>query len=316
MKNLVSIIAILTLTSTSCLIKKDFPNYTKQDSLNDKFFGNYQKPELLNRLEFLEDEGLRLEFDLHYFIDYDRHYSVTPIDVIPFAGTGSNGIHFGFLTDFGFIQNLNEAPIVVVCPSCDPTVRLVAKNLTDFVGITMTIGDATYLTDGFETDQEFRKTLVEYELWAAKNVYTSDTTDEQIEKEILQENISNRIQTVNILKDQLGIQPVENVCDYLRNIKKKRDRKIYAKDCHGLGIRANCPKSDFYEIAQKRMSVSEIDSLIKVSNRCQRIQIYRNATCTYILGKNYDVDVIDCLVKHLEDDGFLRESRILESEYK
>ncbi len=36
----------------------------------------------------------------------DDSYSITPPDLIPFANTGGDGIHFGFLTDFGSVSTL------------------------------------------------------------------------------------------------------------------------------------------------------------------------------------------------------------------
>lgn len=66
-------------------------------------------------------------------------YPITPIDVIPFANTGGNGIHFGFLTDFGQITDLNEAPIVCVSSTNDPPIRLVAPTICEFINMACSV---------------------------------------------------------------------------------------------------------------------------------------------------------------------------------
>jgi len=307
-----TLLIIIGLVISSCFTKKVKNDISQENSIKDKFFGNYDKPELLVDLESSQDDGLRLEFDLHFFIDYDRHYSITPIDVIPFAGTGSNGIHFGFLTDFGNEKKLDNAPIVVVCPPCDPPVKLVAKNLRDFVSVVMAVGDATYLTNHYESDIEFINELIEYELFAAKDVYKNP--DKELVNEILQENTSNRLNTKSRIKKEFGIYPMKNVCDYQKLIKKRRAKNTQIKDMYGLGIKSECPKLEAY--SNRRISVQEIDSFLNKANRCEKLQFYRNSTMIFILARNYNIEELDCLVKHLNNDGFLRESKILESEYK
>lgn len=103
-----------------------------KSNAQDLFFGDYKKPELLIKLEDFQSKGTTWEH-LGFYIDFDHHYSITPLDVIPFAGTGGNGIHFGFLTDFGNAKDLENAPIVLISPSNDPPLKLVANNIKDFL---------------------------------------------------------------------------------------------------------------------------------------------------------------------------------------
>jgi hypothetical protein len=56
-------------------------------------------------------------------------YFITPPDLITFISTGGDGIHFGFLTDFGQVEDLEEAYIVCVSPTNDPPLKIVARNL-------------------------------------------------------------------------------------------------------------------------------------------------------------------------------------------
>jgi hypothetical protein len=76
-------------------------------------YGKYPIPKMLDKLiqfqEQLKDEGLLPYGDLlGVYFKYDgidARYLNTPLDVISFAWPGSDGIHFGFLTDFGQAQD-------------------------------------------------------------------------------------------------------------------------------------------------------------------------------------------------------------------
>ena len=61
--------------------------------------------EMIFKLIELEERLNKKEHSLDPigFMPITQHFSywITPPDVIPFAHTGGNGIHFGFLTDFG-----------------------------------------------------------------------------------------------------------------------------------------------------------------------------------------------------------------------
>ena len=74
---------------------------------------------LIRLEEDLQKEGKTLDTIGFVPIVTEFAYSITPIDVIPFAHTGGDGVHFGFLTDFGRVKNLNDAPIVCVSPTND-----------------------------------------------------------------------------------------------------------------------------------------------------------------------------------------------------
>jgi len=303
-------LGILMLSVASCSLKNNHSN----GELKDKYLGNYEKPELLTKLEKLQSDGVRLEFDLGFFPKYSMHYSITPIDVIPFAGTGNNGIHFGFLTDFGYETKLADAPIVVVCPPCDPPVKLVADNLSDFISIVMKIGDAANLSNEYKTDQEFIDEFNDYEYQISKDVYSN--ADKKTINQVMLDRKSKKMKTINTLIDELGIQPMENVCEYQKELRAKRKQTVQLNDLFGLGIYANCPKSSSRGGFTKRKTAEELTDYLDNANNCQRIQFYRNAAFIYILAKNYNVNELDCMIPYLEKDGYVREARILESEYK
>lgn len=82
----------------------------------------------------LEANRHSLSFDLGLIMEQGRapRYMATPPDVIPFAHAGVDGIHYGFLTDFGLEKDLSQAPIVCVSPVDWTGVWVVARHLQDF----------------------------------------------------------------------------------------------------------------------------------------------------------------------------------------
>ena len=84
-------------------------------------YGKYSIPKMLDRvIQFqnqLNKEGLLKHGDLlglyFKYDDLDSRYLNTPLDVISFAWPGADGIHFGFLTDFGQVKDLEQC---LYCP--------------------------------------------------------------------------------------------------------------------------------------------------------------------------------------------------------
>jgi len=83
-------------------------------------YGKYPVPTLLQQVisfqQQLSEQGLLPYGDLlgYYFAveTVESRYLNTPLDVIPFARPGVDGIHIGFLTDFGQVPDLLDAYIV------------------------------------------------------------------------------------------------------------------------------------------------------------------------------------------------------------
>ena len=105
-------------------------------------YGKYPVPTLLQHVisfqHQLSEQGLLPYGDLlgYYFAieAVESRYLNTPLDVIPFARPGVDGIHVGFLTDFGQVSDLLDAYIVRVTPmNFDQPVEIIARNLHDFL---------------------------------------------------------------------------------------------------------------------------------------------------------------------------------------
>jgi len=314
MKYFIFSLVFLLSVCYSCSLKQTRPNKTLITDSDKSFYGKYKKPKLLQDLKLAQDEGLELEFGLHFFIKNKMPYSITPIDVIPFAGTGYNGAHFGFLTDFGHIDDLSHAPIVVVCPTYDPPVQLIAENLQEFLNVVATIKDATYLCDVYNSDEDFIQRLHEYDIEMSKNTYLDSLSPEE-EKEIIDENIARRKEVIDTLRKNFGVNPKANLTEYLSQIRLERAKEYTIQDQYRLGLKVDCVNAEISVYQKNRKSLSEVSTFLKQANKCERIQFYRNATSSYILANNYHSDIRDLLIIYLEKDGFHREARILREEY-
>ena len=136
--------------------------------INTLNYGRYDVPENLRRLvelnEWLYKEQLLPYGDLlglYFSLDAkSMRYHNTPLDVIPFARTGADGVHFGFLTDFGQVTTLEEAYIVRVAPmDFDAPVKMVARNFEQFVALLLQYRAAIEMLD--TTSEEWAYTQYE-----------------------------------------------------------------------------------------------------------------------------------------------------------
>ncbi|TYP68945.1 DUF5050 domain-containing protein [Paenibacillus methanolicus] len=119
-------------------------------------YGKYEMPAELKRVLKLQ-EDLREKklldygdmFGVYFYEDgVDSRYLNTPLDVITFGSPGVDGIHYGFLTDFGEVTSLEEAYIVRVEPmNFDDPVRIVARNLHDFLRMLVYAENAAHVLD-------------------------------------------------------------------------------------------------------------------------------------------------------------------------
>lgn len=88
-------------------------------------------------------------------------YYCTPCDVIVFGSNGCDGIHYGFLTDFGTVDTLDEAPIVCISPMAfGHTNKLIARNFRDFLSIHLDNSELFY--NDFESEAAYLDQVAEW----------------------------------------------------------------------------------------------------------------------------------------------------------
>lgn len=81
---------------------------------------------------------------------------MSPYDVIPFANIGCDGIHYGFITDFGMVSDLENAFIACISPmdDFDAHIKIVARNIREFVSLVCTMKSATEINFNLIKEEE------------------------------------------------------------------------------------------------------------------------------------------------------------------
>jgi len=256
---------------------------------------DYEMPEIIEELIKLQEAKVYDGEEFEFWINFqeESRYSICPIDAIPFASTGNNGIHFAFLTDFGKNKNLNYAPIICVAPSYDPPVNLVANNLKEFLGLVATIENSTLFADRYKNQIEFDKRKEEW--------FEGFHSEPRIAEP--------RRKLATLLKKKFNLSGFHDIIDYRNQIRNERTEIVDHQSMDGLGIF----KVNNEEVSEFRYSKSPEDVLkfLSQSNQNSRLLFYRNAYFAYILSKDYDEIIKGLIIQYLEKDGYLDEANRL-----
>jgi hypothetical protein len=164
----------------------------------------------------LEANRHSLGFDLGLIMEQGPapRYMATPPDVIPFAHAGVDGIHYGFLTDFGLEKDLSQAPIVCVSPVDWTGVWVVARHLQDFLSVVYTENSSLkrYFANGED-----------YSGYVGQRV--PQATDERT------------LFVHECFRERFGIQPIRDMAVYIDSLRLERKQNEAAPTLNGLGIR-------------------------------------------------------------------------------
>lgn len=188
-------------------------------------YGKYSIPTKLHQLIDLQNnlnkEGFLKYGDLlgYYFsLDgLDSRYLNTPLDVISFARPGADGIHFGFLTEFGQVCDLDSAYIVRVSPmDFDNPVKIVARNLNDFMRLIFYYPNAMEILDITQN-----KSLVEEFLKESREATIITDKENKVKGKF------NKL---------FQLEPIESLHIYLQSIKKERENEIVFETEDSIGI--------------------------------------------------------------------------------
>jgi hypothetical protein len=202
--------------------------------------------EKLHKLEReIEKEGHSLS-DLSLYLEFNfSPYENTPYDVITFASTGVDGIHFGFLTDFGTVSDLENAFVVCISPmDFDSHIKIVARNIREFLNLVCTMKDALTISNFniLEEEGQYIRLLKELKQVEPEDEEFEEDANYVVEK-IIATFDSERIedvyhyvegkvrtereqQTILSTLDGLGIIPVENITSNFLPYKLEKDMTI------------------------------------------------------------------------------------------
>ena len=272
-------------------LKSLFNLKNKQD-----YLGKYKKPEILSKLEFYQENGKANWENLEFYIKYDYLYGITPIDIIPFAYTGNNGIHFGFLTDFGLITDLNDVPIVCLATSYDPPINIVAKNLKQFLSFLSYAEQSSLLADIYDNQIDFDNRKKEF-----------------LECQMEKEYVSKRMETIETLKHDFEIELESDIISKIKKYRTKRDSLINTKTVDGIGLIFK-NNSEIIEFDYNK-SIIKIRTFLENSNINSRFKFYRQSTFMYFINDLDDWEIKRLMIEHMRKDGLISESKIINKFY-
>jgi hypothetical protein len=276
-----------------------------------EIYGSYEIPEEVYKLYTLERELNQIDLSL-YMIGFqpcenDYFDPISPPDLIPFADTRGDGILFGFLTDFGRVSTLQEAPIVCVSPTNDPPIRYIADNIKEFLNLVSSVPHAEML-EGFwanPDDTQIQQVIMEFE---------KDTPSDWIEK---------RRKVAERFKGKYLTQHVQ-IGTYLKQAQENRAYLISTSTLDGLGIVGSKEYTttytkypfDFNKYFNKSVDDHELSSLneyLKKSNRIEKLAFIRDVI--YVIRTdfvfeeniyNLIIDLMESLNLHDEIHRFSR----------
>lgn len=261
---------------------------------------HYKLPEEIQQLFQLEEELQKQDLSLSQIgliPDLDNTpYFITPPDLIPFASTGGDGIHFGFLTDFSTVPNLEEAPIVCVTPTNDPPIRYIARNIREFLQLAYSVPYVELLEMIWELEEEAQ---VEE---ALKEFYEYDDPSFAKERKEIYKYFQQTFQLEEI-----------SVLSYIQEVKKERKEKIVIPTVDGLGIVASekqeKAKTYSFKIGEP-LTNEELENMKKylhTANPIEKLAFLRDVHFFYILTPNEDKDLYHLCLEILESLGLYYE---------
>ncbi|WP_313894065.1 hypothetical protein [Psychrobacillus sp.] len=255
-----------------------------------RLYGSYDIPKEINQLIELEEDLQKVDLSLAMIglipIVEFHPYSITPPDLIPFAETGGDGIHLGFLTDFGLVSDLMDAPIVCVSPTNDPPIRYIARNFKEFMNLALAVPYVEML-EGF---------------WAIQDEKNISEAMKEFVNETPVDWVTMRAHIYNRLKQSFSTEQV-NIFHYFHQIKLERAEQIAMQTLDGLGIMGQSNGSSYSFAANRNCDELELERMahyLNAANLVEKLAFVRDAHYWCILAPDYDEAVSNIIIKLLE----------------
>lgn len=256
-------------------------------------YGSYSIPvevfKLIELEEKLKKEGQSLDTIGFMPITHHFSYHITPPDFIPFAHTGGNGIHFGFLTDFGKNKDLNEAPIACVSPTDDPPIRYLARDIGEFLNLASSVPHVEMLEN----------------FWPYESTTSMESILNEFNSEPDIEWNNQREWVFRHLQETFKTEPLQ-VQAYVQEVLKERKEKIAIPTFDGLGIVGSLDpdkQGRRYSFDDQRRQNGEelirMKNFLTSANTEEKLAFIRDAYFWYILTPDNDGEVLKLVVELL-----------------
>ncbi|MBS8265783.1 hypothetical protein DYI25_15255 [Mesobacillus boroniphilus] len=241
-------------------------------------YGKYAVPETLIKLIDLQKELEQRDllpygdlFGLYFSLDeVDQRYLNTPIDLITFARPGSDGIHFGFLTDFGLVEDLEESYIVRVSPmDFDDPVKIVARNLSDFFKLIYSYPASVEVLDMNSTEDDFKRA-------------EANASDDPVSQEVR-----------NIFKNAFNLEHIEDLLVYYKSLKEDRSEATALETGDGIGIASAISGSSSHPIMEvsrdQNLELNQVEEFFKAAPPEAKLKFLRDAQSFGLIFDNIDL---------------------------
>jgi len=280
-------------------------NLSAQQMTETLFYGTYEKPASLLKLEELINNNQINTNKIGFLLGTTEPYSTEPQDIIPFARTGGDGCYFAFLTDFGRIKDLELAPIVFISPTdffqnetngC----FLFAMNFLDFLSIMNTILLADIIR--FENLETMDFDTIINQLKFEHQHYDSAKENQ------IREN------TINQLKEKFNLTEMGNLNAYYKAFYAERRSDHYIETKDGIGIVVEDIPSLTTQIIEEELDPLALEARLQKMSVDDRKKFYRDAPHLYITYQENYWAIKEVLVKQLNKDYLSREAGVLSFE--
>ncbi|RFU70402.1 hypothetical protein D0469_07375 [Peribacillus saganii] len=201
-------------------------------------FGKYDVPPTLQRLidlqhVLVDPELVYLGLNFYPSLANYRYFN-TPCDVVVFGNMGVDGVHYGFLTDFGTVTDLEAAPIVCVCPmDFERPTRIVANNLTEFLRVNLT--DSALFYNKFDSDGNYLAAREQWVEEASNSPYQPSENDKLVLERV-----------TKFLMENLKFPIIDNAYLYVQNVDQERQKNVTIQTEDGLGVTTPLLKGEKY----------------------------------------------------------------------
>ncbi|WP_421617085.1 hypothetical protein ACAF76_018170 [Brevibacillus sp. TJ4] len=263
------------------------------------YYGRYHfVPKTIEMLlEFetkLSKSGYSLDRELGLIMEQeDIRYMSTPPDVIPFARAGVDGIHYGFLTDFGSVEDLEQAFIVCVSPmDFGNEVWLVAKNIHDFLRVVYSENSILY-----------------------NHFSDVDSYIRYIENKPFEEPDEKKRYVMETLKETFSLEPIDDMPQYVRDLHTHRKQAIAVSTLNHLGVVQISPVQQHERFDFESADVGDIEMVRSFFTRVSlesKFAFIREAQAKHCFE---DAELRDFACKELHAIGLVDEAKRLELSY-
>jgi len=251
----------------------------EQSAMISAQYGKYAIPPTLQQLLQISNELEDLEVfysGLGFYVTIEPfRYFNTPCDVIVFGNTGMDGIHYGFLTDYGQVDSLEEATIVCVSPmDFDAPVRIAAANIRDFLSIDR--ADSALFYNHFSSEVHYLDTKRRWEEEEANSPY-------QKSEEKLQQQAAVR----SLVKERISLTDILQPYVYIQDVTQQRQERITIPTQDRLGVTepliVSLDTPIMHVHKDENLDLDELAHYLQASPRPVQLALIRDIQMNFVL---------------------------------